>query len=47
MTSPVPSAISSEPISQFDLSGQYAAIGGEIRAAVERVAAAIAEFARQ
>jgi len=39
MTSPVPSAVSSEPISQFDLSGQYAAIGGEIRAAVERVLA--------
>ncbi|GAC1642547.1 MAG: DegT/DnrJ/EryC1/StrS family aminotransferase [Candidatus Acidiferrum sp.] len=27
------------PINQFDLSGQYAAIGGEIRAAVERVLA--------
>jgi dTDP-4-amino-4,6-dideoxygalactose transaminase len=39
MTLPVPSAVSSEPISQFDLSGQYAAIGGEIRAAVERVLA--------
>ena len=39
MSSTVPSAVSSEPINQFDLSGQYAAIGGEIRAAVERVLA--------
>jgi dTDP-4-amino-4,6-dideoxygalactose transaminase len=39
MPSPVPSAVSSEPVNQFDLSGQYAAIGGEIRAAVERVLA--------
>src|SRR5689334_6631092 len=28
-----------DPINQFDLSGQYAAIGPEIRAAVERVLA--------
>jgi len=28
-----------EPINQFDLSGQYAAIGAEVRAAVERVLA--------
>ena len=37
MTSPVRSAISSQTINQFDLSGQYAAIGAEVRAAVERV----------
>lgn len=30
MTSLVPSAVSLEPISQFDLSGQYAAIGSTI-----------------
>ena len=35
-TIPQPNA-SVEPIPQFDLSAQYAAIGGEIRAAVERV----------
>src|SRR2546426_12785427 len=28
-----------EPINQFELSGQYAAIGSEVRAAVERVLA--------
>jgi dTDP-4-amino-4,6-dideoxygalactose transaminase len=39
MSSTTPSAVSSEPVNQFDLSGQYAAIGGEIRAAVERVLA--------
>ena len=35
----MPSAVSAEPIHQFDLRGQYAAIGAEIRAAVERVLA--------
>jgi len=39
MTSPVPSVISTQAINQFDLSGQYAAIGAEARAAVERVLA--------
>jgi dTDP-4-amino-4,6-dideoxygalactose transaminase len=39
MSSIMPSATSPEAINQFDLGGQYAAIGGEIRAAVERVLA--------
>jgi dTDP-4-amino-4,6-dideoxygalactose transaminase len=39
MTSPVPSVIPTQAINQFDLSGQYAAIGAEVRAAVERVLA--------
>src|SRR5882757_10302823 len=39
MTSPVPSIAATESISQFELSGQYAAIGAEVRAAVERVLA--------
>ena len=39
MTSSVPSIAATEPINQFDLSGQYAAIGAEVRAAVERVLA--------
>lgn len=39
MSSTTPSAVSAEPIHQFDLRGQYAAIGVEIREAVERVLA--------
>ncbi len=39
MTSSVPSIAATEPINQFDLSGQYAAIGAEVRGAVERVLA--------
>lgn len=40
MTPTVPSvAIATEAINQFELSGQYAAIGAEVRAAVERVLA--------
>src|SRR5579859_4007204 len=34
-----PAATALDPINQFDLSGQYAAIGAEIRAAVDRVLA--------
>jgi len=39
MSSPISSAATAEAINQFDLSGQYAAIGAEVRAAVERVLA--------
>src|SRR5258708_39284506 len=39
MTSPPPLPSSPEPVPQLDLSAQYAAIGSEIRAAVERVLA--------
>jgi dTDP-4-amino-4,6-dideoxygalactose transaminase len=39
MTSTTSSALSTEPIHQFDLRGQYAAIGAEIREAVDRVLA--------
>jgi len=39
MTSSVPSIAATESINQFDLSGQYAAIGAEVRAAIERVLA--------
>lgn len=39
MNSPVPTAAPLEPINQFELAGQYAAVGPEIRAAVERVLA--------
>ena len=39
MSSPTQSAATAEAINQFDLSRQYAAIGAEVRAAVERVLA--------
>ncbi len=39
MSATTPSATALDPVSQFDLTGQYAAIGSEIRAAVERVLA--------
>src|ERR1051325_7938082 len=39
MSSSISSAATAEAINQFDLSGQYAAIGAEVRAAVERVLA--------
>src|SRR5262245_20182837 len=39
MSATLPSGIFTDTINQFDLSAQYAAIGGEIRAAVERVLA--------
>src|SRR5260221_2288154 len=39
MTCTVPSAAATEPINQFELSGQYAAIGAEVRSAVDRVLA--------
>ena len=38
MTSTTPSS-APDPINQFDLSGQYAAIGPEVREAVDRVLA--------
>jgi dTDP-4-amino-4,6-dideoxygalactose transaminase len=39
MGSPTQGAATADAINQFDLSGQYAAIGAEVRAAVERVLA--------
>src|SRR5260370_563436 len=39
MTSQPPIPSLSEPVPQLDLSAQYAAIGGEIRTAVDRVMA--------
>ncbi len=39
MHPPAPIATAQEAVNQFDLTGQYAAIGSEIRAAVERVLA--------
>ena len=39
MSSPTTTAAAAEPINQFELSGQYAAIGAEVRAAIERVLA--------
>lgn len=39
MTSFISTVAAAEPINQFELSGQYAAIGSEVRAAVERVLA--------
>src|SRR6266404_1965217 len=39
MSSTVPSVAATEYVNQFDLSGQYAAIGAEVRAVVERVLA--------
>src|SRR5258708_16783642 len=39
MTSQPPIPSFSEPVPQLDLSAQYAAIGGEIRTAVDRVMA--------
>src|SRR5215475_12368269 len=37
MSLPIPSTAAVEPINQFELEGQYAEIGAELRAAVERV----------
>src|SRR5215475_6465525 len=39
MQSTTPTATALDPINQFDLTGQYAAIGSEVREAVERVLA--------